>query len=908
MYTEDGVLLNRMLEEAVCMGPMQNAGGIAHELHALCAQSGDAADHPAHTQAAERIATLDERTLFDILRLVTARFHLLNKAEQLSIMSINRKREATATRDAPRAESVDAAVRQLTGSGTPASDLPGLLSGIRIEPTLTAHPTEARRRTILDKQLEVARCVRELGRPDLLDRERVDLENRLRRVVAVMLVTDDVRSRRLEVPEEVRNGLYYLRSSIWQTVPTLMRDLVRAINTEEAGIAALADLPAILRYRSWIGGDRDGNPNVTHTVTRETLRTLRETAQALWMDELEGLRRQLSISTRRAEVPEELMQRINEVDTHLPEGWLSESQSELLKYEPFRYRVRQMMRLMETDENYNAARLLDDLLLLRRSLAAIGLTETAEEGLLADAIVRARAFGFHLAALDIRQHSRVHAAAVGELLAAGGVTEGYEEMAENEKLAVLERELASPRPLRPIGADFSEPTTELLAVLGVVRDAVSREPQSIRSYIISMTDSVSDMLEVLLLMKEAGLHRPGADSASTHSLIEIVPLFETIDDLERGPELTAAFLDHPAYRRHIDAIARTRGEPAAQEIMLGYSDSNKDGGFFMANAALHRAQDEIGRVVRDRGINLCFFHGRGGTVGRGGGRAGRAILATPPAARTGLIRFTEQGEVISFRYALPEIARRHLEQIVHATLLVSANAHGAPEQESLGDVYAKMAKRSMSAYRELIDAPAFWDWFIDAAPIATIAGLPIASRPVSRAKGGVMTFDGLRAIPWVFSWIQMRVLAPGWFGLGTALESLTDEERTRLSQEFAEGGFLATVLENAMQEMARVRMPIARRYALEAENGEEVWPIIEAEFERTKSALLRLTGRATLLSHAKAIERAIEHRNPWTDVLNLIQIDLLRRSRDADEAGRARLTPLLQASVNGIAAGMQSTG
>jgi phosphoenolpyruvate carboxylase len=346
--------------------------------------------------------------------------------------------------------------------------------------------------------------------------------------------------------------------------------------------------------------------------------------------------------------------------------------------------------------------------------------------------------------------------------------------------------------------------------------------------------------------------------------------------------------------------------------MLGYSDSNKDGGFFMANAALHRAQDEIGRVVQDRGIRLCFFHGRGGTVGprrraRGAGHPGDA-----PHARTGLIRFTEQGEVISFRYALPEIAGRHLEQIVHATLLVSAGTDEHAGEPSLGPIYAKMATRSMEAYRGLIDAPAFWGWFVDAAPIATIAGLPIASRPVSRThakgSGGGMTFDSLRAIPWVFSWIQMRILCPGWYGLGTALSELSGDERASLGARFEQGGFLTTVFENAMQELARVRLPIAKRYAMAASGGDAVWPLIEAEFERTKSALLEITGCDSLLANARAIETAIEHRNPWTDVLNLIQIDLLTRARDAGDGERAALTPLLQASVNGIAAGMQSTG
>ncbi|USO00123.1 MAG: phosphoenolpyruvate carboxylase [Phycisphaeraceae bacterium] len=912
MYTEDGKLLNRMLHEAVGDGPLAGANAIARELHALCEQAGDADEHEARDRAAARIASLDEATVADVLRLVTVRFHLLNKAEQLSIAEINRRREGEATAASPRAESLDEATVHLQRAGWDAPRVRDLLATLDIEPTLTAHPTEARRRTILDKQLSVARCVTELRRKDLLPRERDEIEDRLRRIIATLLVTDDVRARRLEVPEEVRNGLYYLRSSIWQTVPRLMRDLVHAARTawgEDAGAIVLADLPPLLRYRSWIGGDRDGNPNVTHEVTRRTIATLRETAAELWDGELENLRQQLSISIRRAPKPRELIERIEADHARVPGGWISPRASEMLEYEPFRYRLRQMRAFMCHDEAYDGAALLDDLLLLRRSLVEIGLAEVGERGPLADAIVRARVFGFHLAALDIRQHSRVHAEAVGELLGAGGVADNYADMSEDERLAVLSAEVASPRPLRPIGVQLSEQTTELLATLEVVRDAVAREPASVRSYIISMTDSVSDVLEVLLLMKETGLYRPGlaGTDSGARSLLHIVPLFETIDDLERAPRLTGAILDHPAYRRHLVALANEFDAPLMQEIMLGYSDSNKDGGFFMANTALHAAQQAIAEAVRARGVELRFFHGRGGTVGRGGGRAGRAILATPPAARTGRIRFTEQGEVISFRYAMPEIARRHLEQIVHAAMLAGAQRDAEPMSRELSKIYHDMAHRSMAAYRGLIDAPAFWAWFLDATPIASIAGLPIASRPVSRAKGG-FTFDSLRAIPWVFSWIQIRALVPGWFGLGTAMGELSDDHRALIAQDFERGGFLATVLDNAMQEMARARPPIARRYALAAQGGDTIWPAIEREFASARDALLALTGRPSLLAHSKAIERAIAYRNPWTDVLNLIQIDLLGRARRGTDADRERLTPLLQSSVNGIAAGMQSTG
>ncbi|MFG0306862.1 MAG: phosphoenolpyruvate carboxylase [Phycisphaerales bacterium JB040] len=915
MLSHDQELLERALSEAVVSTSMGAASELAGRLESLCRAAGDADESPQRDEAAGIIAGLDEDGITGVLRLVTARFHLYNKAEQLAIAQINRDREADATVDAPRAESVHAALRTLADEGWSSPRTRELIARLDIQPTLTAHPTEARRRTILEKQLEIANCVVRLRRRELLPAERARTESRLRELVELLLVTDDVRAKRLDVPDEVRNGLYFLSTSVWNTVPKLFRELVEASEAVfgKHDSPRLTELPALLRYRSWIGGDRDGNPSVTHEVTRETLRTLRGAAVDLWHRELERLRHDLSVSTRRADLGTELARAIES------EGgrWIDDA-DELShrRFEPVRVRLMQMRARLRKDDRYSGPALLADLELIARALRHAGLHESADRGPLADAIVRARVFGLHLATLDIRQHSKVHEHAVAELLRAASVETDYAGLDEQSKIALLRRELGQPRPLRPHGSTLSDETREVLDTLGVAREAIERDFTVVRSYVISMTAGLSDVYEVLLLMKEAGLYRlmgDGSGGVRVESDVHVVPLLETVEDLERGPGLLDAMLTDGVYRRHLESVCEREHQSEGtatrpmQEVMLGYSDSNKDGGFLMANLALQQAQRAIAAVVSGHKVELRYFHGRGGTVGRGGGRAGRAILAAPAGARTGRMRFTEQGEVISFRYALPAIARRHLEQILHASLL--ATAHDAPGEPApeLEALLTRLAHRAMETYRDLIHHEHFWDWFTGVSPIGPIAGLPIASRPVSRAKGGRMTFDGLRAIPWQFSWIQMRVLAPSWFGLGTAIGELSDDESAMLRTAACERTALATVLDNACQELARARLPIARRYAA-ASGHTDVWDMLERELRASERGVLALTGRAGLLDHAPAIAKSIELRNPWCDVLNLIQIELLKRARDGGEAEEERLRPLLHASVNGVAAAMQSTG
>lgn len=905
MLEQDWRILESTLSAAVAGGAREADAQRASDLAAICR---DIDEESALDDAARRIGEMTHAEIEGVVLYITARFHLLNKAEQLNIAHVNRERERSATRASPRAESVRAAILRVSREGADARALRALLDRIDVQPTLTAHPTEARRRSVLDKQFEIAACVRRLRDEGLLDSEREAIENRLRHLLELLLTTDEVRARRLNVPDEVRNGLYFLTTSIWRVVPRLLRDVRDAAHDAWGGAAAdlrLADIPPLIRYRTWIGGDRDGNPNVTHGVTRETIRLLRNAAAELWDRELGALQHDLSVSTRKASVPGELLDAIHRD----ADRWSEEDPDELAhrRFEPFRLRLMQMRARVRTDPAYRAEDLLADLRILERALVAAGLEDVAYDGLLADAIVRAKVFGLHVATLDIRQHSGVHERAAAELLRIGAVEADYASLDEGARLALLRRELSNPRPLRPEGAALSADAQELLDTLAVVREAVEREPRCVRSYVVSMTHDVSDTLELLLLMKEAGLTVVDPRGA-LRSRVRCVPLFETIDDLDRAPALVRDTLTDPIYLAHLRSLAES-DRPPFQEIMLGYSDSNKDGGFFMANVALHQAQTRIARAAEGSGVGIRFFHGRGGTVGRGGGRAGRAILAAPRGEHTGRIRFTEQGEVISFRYAIDDIAHRHLEQILHATLLAAAHPDASAPSDALEQTLDRLARRSREAYRALIDDPAFWPWFVVASPVRHIGGLPIASRPVSRAQGGALTFDRLRAIPWVFSWIQMRALTPGWYGFGAAFTSASAADRAALRAAAGESPFLATVLQNASQEMARARMPIARRYALEAPGGEAIFARVHDEYVRSRDAVLEALGAERLLAHAPVIARSIEERNPWTDVLNLAQIDLLRRHRNAaSDDEREALRPVIHACINALAAAMQSTG
>lgn len=841
----------------------------------------------------ESLARLSGEEIHAALKLLTIRFHLRNKAEQVHIARVNRRRQREAAAGQARPESLAEAVGALAGEGVPLDRLVGALEALDIQPTLTAHPTESRRRSVMLKQQRIADLLAVNDSPDATPVERARAESGVRQTLALLLATDEVRSRRLDVTDEVRNGIGYLAGAIWDAVPALYHDLREAI---EARYGRSPDLPVFLRYRTWIGGDRDGNPNVTADVTRRALSEMRTAAIARHAEALERLRLELSLSERRVPILPELVESIERDQTDRP---LDPSLVRHLRHEPVRVKIRQMQARLGSAE-YSAERFIEDLGLIERAVVHAGLEEVARRGPLAEAIIRARTFGFHLASLDVRQHSRVHESALDELLALAGVESGYASLDEAARAELLRRELRTARPLLARGAGLSAETREVLDTLEVVAEAVRAEPQAIGSYIVSMTHDVSDLLEVLLLLREVGLWR--IDQGRVQCPIDVAPLFETVDDLAGAAVVLRALFEEPAYAGQLEA----RG--GFQEIMLGYSDSNKDGGYWAANWRLHRAQDDLARACIGAGVAFRFLHGRGGTVARGGGRAHRAILASPAASRNGRIRFTEQGEVISFRYSMPAIAHRHLEQITNAMILATAPNQTADHGDGLDELMSDLADRSRAAYWDLISDPAFWPWFVRRSPVLHIGELPIASRPVSRT-GGEIRFENLRAIPWVFAWTQMRYNAPGWYGLGAAFAQhvLNDEHRlVRCRAAYAAGGCFRAFIDNAQQEMARARLPVARWYA--GEEGDAFHDRLAAEFALARQAILAVTGQQALLDNNPVIQQSIRERNSDTDAINALQVELLRRWRFVRPDEPVDLRRLILLSVNALAAAMQSTG
>ncbi|GAB4334540.1 MAG: phosphoenolpyruvate carboxylase [Calditrichia bacterium] len=871
------------------------------DLRQIC-KSAAMNDNPDLLQEAGKIIySLSLKECHALIRSFSTYFHLVNKAEQIEISRINAEREQLSSKEAPRAESIREAIFRLKKNGVSFSQLSGIIANLDIQPTFTAHPTEARRRGILIKQGKIAGLLKSYLSASPAKQQEIARE--ILGHILILLATDEIRAERLTVEDEVNQGLYFVRNSLWEVLPTIYLELKSAVN-EYYG--QTMELPAFLKMRSWIGGDRDGNPFVTPEITWQTYLKHRQMALQWHLEDLRTLRRNLSISHKLAPASLALLKSL---EKDLSEVALPENIVKYYRNEPYRLKLNVMMARLEalladpTRRGYTPSKFTEDLTLIESSLRESGFQEIAESRLLQSVLLRSQIFGFNLLALDIRQHSRVHEQAVREIFRLAGINSDYLSLKEDRRTALLEQELSSRRPLLLPDAELSPATAEALELFRVLKRIRQIDPEAVGIYIVSMTHSLNHLLEVLLLAREAGLFIKENDHLCIP--LDVVPLLETIDDLADGARLMERIFANPVYRRHLKFRADF------QEIMLGYSDSNKDGGYWQANWSLFEAQKSLGETLQKQGINYRLFHGRGGTIGRGGGRANQAILAMPKPAQNGRIRFTEQGEIITYRYALTDIAHRHLEQIVNAMLLSQC-----PETEPVNARYsptdvdfrlmARVARKSMETYRQLLQHPRFWDWYSTTTPIRFIGGLPMASRPVSRSRGGEMTFADLRAIPWVFSWTQIRAGVPGWFGIGEGLLEVLPEALQQLRKLYGNWPFFKAVVDNAQQEMARSRLIISRLYDHQPNSG--FLKTIEEDFEKARSAILQITGQTELLDNRPVIQKSIQLRNPYTDVLNLLQAELLRRWAEDEESERDFLQYLILLSINAIAAAMQSTG
>lgn len=787
------------------------------------------------------------------------------------------------------------------------------LKGALVSPVITAHPTETRRRTVFVTQHRINELMRlhAEGHTETDDGRNIELE--LRRQVLTLWQTALIRLSRLQITDEIAVGLRYYASAFFQVIPKVNAEVREALRARWPDADLLSG--PILQPGSWIGGDRDGNPNVTADVVRLATGSAAFTALAHYLAELDHLEQELSMSSRLLTVTAEL--------AALADGCEDEARGD----EPYR----RALRVIRSRLSATATEILDQQPLhlldlgvpayatpaeLRADLDTIDASlRTHGSGLLADdRLARLReavhVFGFHLSGLDMRQNSDMHEEVVSELLAWAGVHPDYSTLPEDERVELLTGELSTRRPLVGDPAQLSELARSELGVVAAAARAVEiYSPAAVPNYVISMCQSVSDVLEAAILLKEVGLL--DASGPEPYCPVGISPLFETIDDLHNGASILHAMLELPLYR----AMVAARGE--SQEVMLGYSDSNKDGGYLTANWAVYRAELALVEVARKTGIRLRLFHGRGGTVGRGGGPSYQAILAQPPGAVNGSLRLTEQGEVIAAKYAEPQLARRNLESLVAATLESTLL-----DMEGLGDtaepayaVLDEVATLARRAYSELVhDTPGFVEYFKASTPVSEIGSLNIGSRPSSRKP--TESIADLRAIPWVLAWSQSRVMLPGWYGTGSAFEQWiaagpeSESERVEILHDLYERWpFFRSVLSNMAQVLAKSDLGLAASYAeLVSDESlrDRVFNKIVDEHQRTIAMHKLITGQDDLLADNPALARSVFNRFPYLEPLNHLQVELLRRYRSGDDDELVQRGILL--TMNGLSSALRNSG
>ncbi|RUP02847.1 MAG: phosphoenolpyruvate carboxylase [Mycobacterium sp.] len=854
---------------------------------------------------------IDIHQAIPVIRAFTHFALLANVAED-----IHRERRRSihvAAGEPPQDSSLAATYAKLDRAELDSATVAGALKGALVAPVITAHPTETRRRTVFVTQHRITELMRLHAEGHTQTDSGRSVETELRRQILTLWQTAIIRLSRLQISDEIAAGLRYYPASFFEVMPKVNAEVREALRARWPDADLLSG--PILQPGSWIGGDRDGNPNVTADVVRLATGSAAYTALAHYLAELDQLEQELSMSSRLLRVTPELAE--------LAEGCQDKARDD----EPYR----RALRVIRSRLSATAADILDeqplhtldlglpayaapgelraDLDTIDASLRTHGSTVLADDrlALLREAV---HVFGFHLSALDLRQNSDVHEEVVAELLAWSGVHPDYAALPENERVELLVGELSTRRPLVRAGAKLSELARKELDIIGAATHAVQTYgPAAVPNYVISMCRSVSDVLEAAILMKEAGLLDASGDDP--YCPVGISPLFETIDDLHNGASILQAMLDLPLYRGMVAA----RGD--MQEVMLGYSDSNKDGGYLAANWAVYRAELALVEAARKGGIRLRLFHGRGGTVGRGGGPSYQAILAQPPGAVNGSLRLTEQGEVIAAKYAEPQTARRNLESLLAATLestLLDVEGLGDAAEPAYG-VLEEIATLAQRAYAELVhDTPGFVEYFKASTPVSEIGSLNIGSRPSSRKP--TESISDLRAIPWVLAWSQSRVMLPGWYGTGSAFEQWitagpeSEEDRLAVLHELYERWpFFRSVLSNMAQVMAKSDLGLAARYSELVDDESlrsRVFDKIVDEHHRTIAMYKRITGQEDLLADNPALARSVFNRFPYLEPLNHLQVELLRRYRSGEDDELMQRGILL--TMNGLASALRNSG
>lgn len=903
---EDIRLLGRLLGETVHNQEGADIFDIVESIRRLALRYHRDDDEPAKQELVKLLGALTPEQAVQAVRAGSYFSHLANIAEDQH--HIRRTRYHERAGSPPRPGSMDYSLARAKEAGLSAADLQSFFETALVSPVLTAHPTEVRRRSTMLWEMEIAELLDRRDRGDWTAEELARIDHRLRMAVETLWQTRLVRTQRLYVRDEVKNGLSYYSFTFLRELPRFYADLEDKLG-RYAGNGQLGTVASFLRTGSWIGGDRDGNPYVIAEVLNETAAMQSGLVLDHYEQELRELRGELSLSTAIVKVSDELMALAERSPDESPhrqgEAYRLAMSTIRARLAATRARIeRGQMEEVEGEAAYAAPEALrHDLEVIRRSLEENGSAALAQ-GRLRHLIRAVDCFGFHLATLDLRQNSDVHGRTIDELLAAVDPDADYAAASEEDRVMMLVQELGAGRPLVRPRWDYSEETrTELDIFAAAANIQQSRGKRAVTTSIVSNTQSVSDLLELAVLLKEAGLVVPEG-----RSTVNVVPLFETIEDLRNCVAIMDELLGITEYRRLVDSLG------GVQEVMLGYSDSNKDGGYVTSGWEIYKAEIGLIELFEKHGVGLRLFHGRGGTVGRGGGPSYDAILAQPPGAVNGQIRITEQGEIISSKYTNPYLGRRNLEILAAATLDATLLEPGEGEvPQAWIETMEDLSAHAFKAYRGLVyETEGFADYFWGSTVIDEISSLNIGSRPAKRKKTN--RIEDLRAIPWVFSWAQCRLMLPGWFGFGSAVQKWMkdhpDEGLARLRAMYRDWQFFRAQLSNMDMVLAKSSLAIARRYAElvpDEELREAIFSRIAAEWHATRGALLAISGQDELLEGNPLLARSIRNRFPYLDPLNHIQVEMLKKSR-AENSEDEKIFRAIQLTINGIAAGLRNSG
>lgn len=841
-----------------------------------------------------------------VIRAFSVNLQLYNIAEQ-NYRSRRRREYQMQDDTIIQTRSLESGVNQLLERNVSIEKVEEALNDLSLELVITAHPTEATRRTMLRIHQRIADLLKDWEFAYTRYTKKV-IQEMIENEITILWQTAEIREKKPSVMKEVSNGLYFFDKVLFDVLPVLHQDLEDLLFDK---YKHRFHVPAFLRFGSWIGGDRDGNPNVKAETTYNTLKEHRKLVLSKYKDSLDSLKEKLSQSTKKVTVRTELVESIAADQAELQyNGWHKQD-------EVYRVKLGLMLRRLElTEQDHelsyeDAHALLEDLLLIQASLDEHHPNNNPVK-LLHEVIRQVEIFGFHLATLDIRNHSGEHENALSEILQQVGISNEYKSLDEEAKLALLIKILEDPRPLISIYDEFSVETQEMIDTFRTIKDAKDTfGERAIEVYLISMTTSVSDLLEVLVLAKEVGLYRVYPDG-SVKSRLHVAPLLETIDDLKAGPAIIKRLFDIPLYRKHLDA----RGD--LQEIMLGYSDSSKDGGNLTANWELYKTQEEIHSIASGYGVKLKYFHGRGGSLGRGGGPLYSSLLSQPPITLGDGVKITEQGEVLSSRYLLPDIAYRSLEQATSALLTSIAGITESTEQKEMPtkqarDAMVQISEDALRKYQSLVfDDKGFLTYFNQGTPLNELGALNIGSRPMKRK--GSNRFEDLRAIPWVFAWTQSRQLLPAWYAAGTGLQNhlKATGDLDLLKSMYQNWPFFQATINNLQMALTKADLEIAEVYMKMVEDkviSERIFEQIKEEYYHTKDIVLQITGQVELMDHQPNIKESVRLRNPLVDPLNLIQVNLISQLREDDEEDLTnQLLEEVLLTINGIAAGLRNTG